>query len=110
MQQESVIKLELDWLEKKFKEMRDTIDATPMNKIDDRKEMAFTPKGIPYEKIVATREQQWAAYQKLLKEIFDILPKLKQLREENQAANIEMKGGAAVNSLMKRKMGQISDV
>jgi len=101
------ISYELDWLEKKTKELMDVLDACPFHALEDRTETFITTKGIPTIKIVATKEDQLKALVSILKDLPAMFAALDELRENRAMANIEIRGSAQMGGMMKKHLEDI---
>ena len=86
------IDFELEWLELRAKELKDYIDARPLDKLKDRDFLKQTAKGGVVHMIAATVEQQRADLGKALKDYTEIIGAMAQLREQ-EAKREEMRKG-----------------
>ena len=76
----SYIEYELDWLEKKAKDLKAYIDARPFEKLQDRIHYKETKTGGMMPMISATIESQRADLGKDIKEYADIIKVIDELR------------------------------
>lgn len=99
---ESVIKPELDFLERQLDKMNKYLEDNPPDLADDRTEIIPTAKGVPIIKVIANKEQQVKMFLSVLKDYMNLLPELKKLREENATQNVETRAGSEFNGLMRK--------
>ena len=86
------IDFELEWLELRAKELKEYIDARPLDKLKDRDFLKQTAKGGVVHMIAATVEQQRADLAKALKDYTEVIAAIAQLREQ-EAKREEMRKG-----------------
>lgn len=86
------IDFELQWLELRANELKEYIDARPLDKLKDRDFLKQTAKGGVVHMIAATVEQQRADLGKALKDYTEIIGAMAQLREQ-EAKREEMRKG-----------------
>lgn len=92
----TTIAFELEFLDKKLKEMEKYIESRPLDKLEDR---------IVEKKVVATIEKQREDIFKSIDEYAKILEKVEKLREVSQQEEVKKRGGGAL-SLVERRMAQ----
>lgn len=81
----SYILQDIAWCEKTLSEWKDDVDKNPFNGLLDRWGMKTTMKGGVTHVIVATIEQQKESHRKTMKDIFELLPRINELRAEEDA-------------------------
>lgn len=101
---ELYIKVELDWLEDKAKQLQDYIEANPLSEIDDRIETVTSSKGIPAIKVIAKKEDSLKSWIGAMKEYAAFLVTLETLREKKAALQTELRKGSTVNGMMAGKV------
>lgn len=97
------IEAELLWAEEKLGEWREYIDANPINKLTDRKDLKQTKTGGSYYDVVQTIEQQIKSIRDTMKEYLALLKVVNEMREV-ESKKIEARGGKAVSGIMSSKM------
>ena len=91
---------ELEWLEDRLREIKADIDSKPYAHITDRIVALEGARG-PSETIAATEESQKKAQRDALREYTSLLEATNKLREQEEI-KMQTRGGANVNSKMKR--------
>lgn len=89
--QNSYINYELDFLEKKAKELKESVDAQPFHKLQDRMIEKMTARGT-VEELAATIETQRASLIKALKDYAEIVTIINNLREKEEQKQINVRG------------------
>lgn len=102
--QELYTKVEHEWLEEKAKQLKNYIDANPVEDIDDRIETVTSSKGIPAIKVIAKKEDSLKAWINALKEFAALLATLEVLREKEASLKADVRKGSTINGLMSSKM------
>lgn len=86
------IDFELEWLEQRCSELKEYVEARPLDKLKDRDFLKQTAKGGVVHMIAATVEQQRADLAKALKDYAEIIAVIAQLREQ-EAKRLELRKG-----------------
>jgi hypothetical protein len=102
--QELYIRVEHEWLEEKVKQLKNYIDANPVEEIDDRIETVTSSKGIPAIKVIAKKEEALKAWINALKEFAGLLTTLEVLREKQANLTVEVRKGSTINGMMSSKI------
>ena len=93
---------DLEWAEKKLNEWKNYVDKTPFNKMEDRWGYKTTSNGGVTHIIVSTIEQQQKAYRDTMKDIMEILPRINELREQEEKTKaIQTRGDQDIPDIMK---------
>lgn len=75
----------LAWCEKTLTEWEKDVSNNPFDKLEDRWGMKTTQKGGVTHVIVASIEQQKESHRKTMKDIFELLPRVNELRAEEDS-------------------------
>lgn len=98
----SYIELEIEWFEKKVKELMDLVDHnSPFSEIPDRTEVETNAKGVPIVKVIAKKEEMIKVIKDILKDLPQMLQALNDLREKREAAKLETRGGKKIPGAME---------
>lgn len=98
---ETYIDYELNYLEKKLKELKKYIDARPFDQLEDRINYKATKNGGVVQTVVADIEYQRKDLTAALKDYADMLQTINRLREA-EVAKIEARGKGEVSSIAKK--------
>lgn len=88
--QNSYIEMELEWLEKKAKELREYCDARPIDKLMDRKDN---------NRVVSKIEDQIKSIRDTLQDYVKIIEAIDKLREKEDAKKASVRGDQELSPL-----------
>lgn len=92
---------ELDFLERKAKEIKKYVDDNPYHLVEDRTITRRGKDGSSYEEIVQKIESIHKSLRDALKDYSNLIEAIDKLREKEEA-KVEARGKVQVNSQMKR--------
>jgi hypothetical protein len=91
----------LSWLSNKALELKEYVDARPLNLLADRIAYKETKTGGVIPVVIATIEQQRADLSKAVKDYGDISMQIKKLMEEERLKVIETRGDVEIPDIMR---------
>jgi hypothetical protein len=100
----SYIEEELDWLERKAKQIKQYVDNPPISGLTDRIEKPITGVGV-VEKVTATIEAQIKSKRESLKDYALILEAIDKLREREETKKVSAKGDSEIPYRMRNNSG-----
>lgn len=101
------ILIEIEWLEKKVKELMDLVDAnSPFSEIPDRTQVEINAKGVPIIRVIAKKEDTIKVIKDVLKDLPSMFESLDRLREKRAEADIEVRGSSSMNRMMTKTLGE----
>lgn len=93
---------ELEWLEAKALSIKEYVDANPYHEVKDRSTTKYTKDGNSYEEVVQKIEVIHKSLRDAMKDYAALLGQIDKLREEEKRKEVEARGGADMNSRMKK--------
>ena len=93
---------ELEWLESKANSIKQYVDSNPYHLVQDRVVTKYTKEGSPYEEVVQKIEVIHKSLRDAMKDYASLLGQIDKLREEEKRKEVEARGGASMNTRMRK--------